>query len=189
MRMILATASLALLAACGGGAANNSSADGGAPANGAGAAPTDPELASIRARGIAGCSAEVTLRLAPGTDAARLCGCAVDRLMAGRTAAQLRAAGSSEEQAALVACAAEQGVAMGGTPGTPAAPAAPATPAAGAGRENEMRECADDVRSELPAGTDLNAFCGCAVDKMQTGLRERDAMNQCAAQMGVRPNN
>jgi hypothetical protein len=54
-------------------------------------------------------------------------------------------------------------------------------------RENEMRECANDVRSELPAGTDLNAFCGCAVDKMQTGQREREAFEQCATEQGIRP--
>jgi hypothetical protein len=102
MRMILATASLALLAACGGGASNNSASDNASGAN---------------------TSAPVT--------------------------------------------------------------AAPANPR----RENEMRECADDVRTELPAGSDLNAFCGCAVDKMQTGLRERDAFEQCAAQLGIRPNN
>ena len=59
------------------------------------------------------------------------------------------------------------------------APAAPADPQ----RENEMRECADDVRTELPAGSDLNAFCGCAVDKMQTGLRRarRDGAMRRAA--------
>jgi hypothetical protein len=102
MRMILATASLALLAACGGAASNNSAG------NSAGGANTSAPVAG-----------------------------------------------------------------------------APANPQ----RENELRECADDVRTELPAGSDLNAFCGCAVDKMQTGLRERDAMEQCAAQMGIRPNN
>ncbi|HEV7661860.1 MAG TPA: hypothetical protein VGO55_18625 [Allosphingosinicella sp.] len=63
------------------------------------------------------------------------------------------------------------------------AAAAPANPR----REHDMRECANDVRGELPAGTDLNAFCGCAVDKMQTGLRERDAMEQCAAEQGITP--
>jgi hypothetical protein len=126
MRMILATASLALLAACGGGASNNSSANGAAPVNAASAAPTDPELATIRAQGIAGCSAEVARRSAPGTDAARLCGCAVDRLMAGKTAAQLRATGGGNEQEALNACAGELGVTLTARPGAAAAPAAPA---------------------------------------------------------------
>jgi hypothetical protein len=104
MRMILATASLALLAACGGGASNNASGNAPAPA-------------------VEGANAQ--------------------------------------------------------------APVAAASPA----RENEIRECIQDIRTELPAGSDLNAFCGCAVDKMATGLRERPAMEQCAAQMGIRPNN
>ena len=105
MRMILATASLALLAACGGGASNNVAGNAAAPA-------------------------------AEGANAQ--------------------------------------------------APAAAANPA----RENEIRECVDDVRNELPAGADVNAFCGCAVEKMTTGgLGERPAMEQCAAQMGIRPRN
>jgi hypothetical protein len=105
MRMILATASLALLAACGGGASNNNAGNAAAPA-------------------------------AEGANAQ--------------------------------------------------APVAAANPA----RENEIRECIADVRTELPPSADLNAFCGCAVDKMTTGgLAERPAMEQCAAQMGIRPNN
>ena len=61
--------------------------------------------------------------------------------------------------------------------------AAPADPR----RANEIQECIADVRTEVPEGTDLNAFCGCAVDRMQTGARERDAMEQCAAEMGIQP--
>lgn len=88
--------------------------------------------------------------------------------------------------ALLAACGGNTSNNSAGNSATPASTAAaPANPQ----RENEMRECADDVRPEFPAGTDLNAFCNCAVDKMQTGLRERDAMNQCAAQQGIRPNN
>ncbi|HYN46046.1 MAG TPA: hypothetical protein VES64_05095 [Allosphingosinicella sp.] len=104
MRMILATASLVVLAACGGGASNNAAGNGAAPAEGANAAGP--------------------------------------------------------------------------------APAAAANPQ----REREMRACDRDVRGELPAGTDINAFCNCAVDKMaQNGGNERPAMNECAAQMGIRP--
>ena len=45
-----------------------------------------------------------------------------------------------------------------------------------------------DVQNELPAGTDVNAFCNCAVDGMaQNGGRERPAMEQCATQMGIQP--
>jgi hypothetical protein len=127
MRMILATVSLALLAACGGGASNNSSANGAAPANGA--ASADPELASMRTQGIAGCSAEVSHRSPPGTDVARLCGCAVDRLMAGKTVAQLHALRDGSEQEALNACAGEQGVTLTARPSAPAAPANAAEPA------------------------------------------------------------
>lgn len=104
MRMILATASLVLFAACSGGASNNAAGNGAAPAEGANAAGP--------------------------------------------------------------------------------APAASANPQ----RESELRECAADVGTELPAGTDINAFCNCAVDKMaQNGGRERPAMEECAAQMNIRP--
>lgn len=67
----------------------------------------------------------------------------------------------------------------------PAATGAAAT--ADPHRANEIAECVADVRTEVPEGTDLNAFCGCAVDRMQTGLGERPAMEQCAAQMGIQP--
>jgi hypothetical protein len=126
MRMILATASLALLAACGGGASNNGSANGAAPANAAGAAEMD--LPALRVRLVAGCSAEEGRR-APGADMARLCGCAVDRLLAGKTAAQVRATGLGNEQEALSACAAEQGVTLAPRSAAPA-PANAAAPAA-----------------------------------------------------------
>jgi hypothetical protein len=132
MRMILATASFALLAACGGGASNNGSANGAAPANVAGAAPAasaDAELAALRVRLVAGCGAEEGRRAPPGTDMARICGCAVDRLLAGKTAAQLRATGLGNEQEALNACAAEQGVTLAPRSAAPA-PANAAAPAA-----------------------------------------------------------
>src|SRR5688572_10505020 len=69
-----------------------------------------------------------------------------------------------------------------------ASPAAVSTPTADPRRAGELQECASDVANELPAGTDINAFCGCAVDKMaQNGGRERPAMEECAAQMGIQP--
>jgi hypothetical protein len=92
--------------------------------------------------------------------------------------------------ALLAACG---GGASNNSAGNAAAPAAAGAPGPAATanpqREGELRECVDDVRTELPAGTDIDAFCGCAVDKMQTGLSERPAMEQCAAQMGIRPRN
>jgi hypothetical protein len=72
----------------------------------------------------------------------------------------------------------------------PAASAAPAQSAAPAGARNaaDVQECVQDVQSELPQGTDINAFCNCAVDGMAAnGGRERPAMEQCAAQMGIQP--
>lgn len=65
--------------------------------------------------------------------------------------------------------------------------AAPADPLAAARRADMIRECSDDVRTEVPEGTDLNAFCGCAVDRMGGETGEREAMEACAAQMGIEP--
>jgi hypothetical protein len=135
MRMILAAASLALLAASAGGASNAVSGSGNGSAlaaepelvtnrvSAAPVAPIDPELVAMRAQGIAGCSAEASRRTAPGTDVARLCGCAVDRLMAGKTAAELPQTPVVDEQRALNACAGEQGVTLTAMPDSSAAPA------------------------------------------------------------------
>jgi hypothetical protein len=67
------------------------------------------------------------------------------------------------------------------------APSSNATASADPRRANEIQECIADVRTEVPEGTDLNAFCGCAVDRMQSGGGERDAMEACATQMGIQP--
>ena len=57
-------------------------------------------------------------------------------------------------------------------------------------RAGEIQECIQDIRTEVPANTDLDAFCGCAVDRMRgLGEQERPAMEACAAQMGIQPNN
>lgn len=75
-------------------------------------------------------------------------------------------------------------------PATSAAPAQTSAPASTGGARNpaDVQECVQDVQTELPAGTDVNAFCNCAVDGMAAnGGRERPAMEQCAAQMGIRP--
>ena len=79
---------------------------------------------------------------------------------------------------------------------TPAESAAPpaqsAAPSSGGGARDpsSVQECIQDVQTELPAGTDVNAFCECAVAGMaQNGGRERPAMEQCAAQMGIQPRN
>jgi hypothetical protein len=55
-------------------------------------------------------------------------------------------------------------------------------------RAADIQECIEDVRSELPEGADLNAFCGCAADRMHSsGGGERESMEACAAQMGIQP--
>jgi hypothetical protein len=77
--------------------------------------------------------------------------------------------------------------AANGAAANASAPAANAAAPADPRRAGEIQECIADVRTEMPEGTDLNAICGCAVDKMQTGARERQAMEQCAAQMGIQP--
>ena len=92
----------------------------------------------------------------------------------------------------LAACGGPTSNNSAGNAAAPAAnastPAATSTPTADPRRASEMQECANDVASELPAGTDINAFCGCAVDKMAlNGGRERPAMEECAAQMGIQP--
>ena len=70
----------------------------------------------------------------------------------------------------------------------PAPAAGPATPAPSPAAAGEIQECVSDVANELPPGTDVNAFCGCAVEKMAAnGGRERPAMEECAAQMGIQP--
>ena len=72
-----------------------------------------------------------------------------------------------------------------------AAPQTPAPASSGGARDpSSVQECIGDVQNELPAGTDVNAFCECAVAGMaQNGGRERPAMEQCAAQMGIQPRN
>ena len=108
MRMILAGLAAALLAGCGGAdVANNAAADNAAaPANTA--APLDPAPAApgnaagpgeSREEMIAECSAGAPGNVAEGTDVAALCGCAVDRVIAG-----------SGQREAIRQCAEQQGV-------------------------------------------------------------------------------
>lgn len=66
------------------------------------------------------------------------------------------------------------------------APANAAGPSAGASAANEIAECVRDGERNLPAGTDVNAFCTCAVGKMTTNQTpQRDAINQCATEMNI----
>jgi hypothetical protein len=82
---LAAMASLCLLAGCNRGAANNS-ANAPAPAANvtepAANAPA-PAPGANRENEIAECSADMSRRLAPGSDVAGFCNCAVDRILGG----------------------------------------------------------------------------------------------------------
>ena len=73
----------------------------------------------------------------------------------------------------------------------PAAPVETPAPAANASagadrRTNEIGECVAGAPGHLPAGTDANAFCSCAVDKMLTSnTPQNEAVNQCAAELHI----
>jgi hypothetical protein len=64
---------------------------------------------------------------------------------------------------------------------------APANTAGGADRRaSEIAQCVSGAPGHLPPGTDANAFCGCAVDKMlNNNTPQRDAVNQCAEEMHI----
>lgn len=67
---------------------------------------------------------------------------------------------------------------------------ASADPMADARRADMIAECSADVAPEVPPSTDLDAFCGCAVDRMTPdGGGEREAMEACATEMGIAPEN
>ena len=107
MRMIVATGLAAvLLAGCGGQVANNAAeGNAAAPVNVVAPAPAAPGNAAASGPGesreemIAECSAGAPGNVAEGTDIAALCGCAVDKVIAG-----------SGQNAAVRQCADEQGV-------------------------------------------------------------------------------
>ena len=104
------------------------------------------------------------------------------------TAGCNRGAGSTSAAANAPAPAAN-GPAPVASAAPPAQTAAPAS-SGGARDPSSVQECIQDVQTELPSGTDVNAFCECAVAGMaQNGGRERPAMEQCAAQMGIQPRN
>ena len=105
MRIILlaATASLCLLAGCNRGAGNNAATNApaanlAAPAANA-AAPAAP--AANRDNEIAECSADMARNLAPGSDVAGFCNCAVDKV-----------AGGTRQNEAMEQCAAQLHITM-----------------------------------------------------------------------------
>ena len=77
------------------------------------------------------------------------------------------------------------GTANGAVAAPAANAAAPTNSLADLRRADEVNECIQDVANELPSGTDVNAFCNCAVDNMSQGQGERPAMEACAARMGI----
>jgi hypothetical protein len=60
-----------------------------------------------------------------------------------------------------------------------------AAPATAAGRDNEVAECSADLSRRLPAGTDVPALCGCAVDRIAAGASQREGVTQCATQLNI----
>jgi hypothetical protein len=53
-------------------------------------------------------------------------------------------------------------------------------------RAHGISECVSGAPGHLPAGTDANAFCSCAVDKMiASDTPQRDAVTQCANEMHI----
>lgn len=71
-------------------------------------------------------------------------------------------------------------------PATPAETPAPANAAGADRRASEISECVSGAPGHLPAGTDANAFCTCAVDKMMTNSTpQSEAINQCATEMHI----
>ena len=67
----------------------------------------------------------------------------------------------------------------------PAPAANAAAPAPGANRDNELAECSADMSRHLAPGADVTGFCTCAVDRIQAGTRQNEAMEQCAAQLHI----
>lgn len=69
----------------------------------------------------------------------------------------------------------------------PAETPAPGNVAGGAEvRASAIAQCVSGSPGHLPAGTDANAFCSCAVDRMIAGnTPQSEALNQCAAEMHI----
>ena len=114
---LLAVASIALLAACGptGVEANQEAGGNGVAANGAkpaaDAAQDRTRLAEYRDDALRGCIGGGRERAGPNVPVERHCACAVDRVMEGRTLAELEAEEASGEYAARFTAAMRQCIA------------------------------------------------------------------------------
>jgi hypothetical protein len=77
------------------------------------------------------------------------------------------------------------GGASNGAPAANAAAPAP-TPATPERRARMIRTCGENMSSQLPSGTNTNAFCSCTIDKMlNNGSAQRDAIIECAGEMHI----
>lgn len=115
MRGRLMLAAAILLAACGRNPAEAPTANRTVvPATTAPAPPLDPALAAWREDKLRECGSLVLLQVPPGTDVQRLCACAIDRGMAGRTLEQLGRPIPGRARALLHQCAAEMGIQTAG---------------------------------------------------------------------------
>lgn len=101
-------AAIAFIAACGQTPAEPPAANRAAAAP---APPLDPARAAWRDGKLRECRSLVLLEVPPGTDVARLCACAIDRGMAGRTLAELDHPIPGRPRALLQQCAAGMGIA------------------------------------------------------------------------------
>jgi hypothetical protein len=103
------------------------------------------------------CVSGAPAHLPEGTDAHLFCDCAVEKIFNDATPPE-----------AIAQCAAELQV-TGPFP-----------------RTREIGECVSGSPGHLPAGTDANAFCTCAVDKMMfNNATQNDAIGQCATAMHI----
>lgn len=76
-----------------------------------------------------------------------------------------------------------------GNPAAPGAPSAPGTPTpirpGRNTREATVAACVADLSRSLPPGTNVQALCGCSVDRMIAGTPQMEAVRQCAAEQRV----
>lgn len=75
--------------------------------------------------------------------------------------------------------------AAGPAPGNMTAPGAPPPGGRRNSREMMIADCTEDLGRNLPRGTNIAALCACSVDRMLARVPQRDAVNQCAAELRI----
>jgi hypothetical protein len=93
--------------------------------------------------------------------------------------------GAANNSAANAATPAANAAAPAAETAAPVETPAPAPTASAAGGSSEVAECVAGAGGHLPAGTDANAFCTCAVNKASSGTPQNEATQQCAAEMHI----